>query len=43
MLRELGASRLKTGEKMLVKETPEEVVGRVIEYARRLRVVPEAS
>jgi len=34
---------LTTGERMLVKETPEEVVGRVIEYARRLRMIPEAS
>ena len=34
---------LTTGERMLVKETPEEVVGRVIEYGRRLRRVPEAS
>jgi flagellar protein FlbD len=33
---------LTTGEKMLVRETPDEVVERVIEYGRRLRVVPEA-
>ena len=34
---------LTTGEKIIVRETPEEIVGRVIDYGRRLRIFPEAS
>jgi len=34
---------LTSGEKILVRETPEIVVGRVIDYGRRLRIFPEAS
>ncbi len=31
---------LTTGEKLIVLETPDEVVNRVVEYGRRLRVFP---
>jgi flagellar protein FlbD len=34
---------LTTGDKIIVRETPEEVVGRIIDYGRKLRVIPEAS
>ena len=34
---------LTSGEKILVKETAREVVERVIQYGRRLRIYPEAS
>ena len=34
---------LTTGEKLILRETPEEVVSRVIEYGRKLRVYPAAS
>jgi len=33
---------LTTGDKIIVRETPEEVVGRVIEYERKLRIFPRA-
>jgi flagellar protein FlbD len=32
---------LTTGDKLMVRETPEQVVERVIEYGRKLRVYPE--
>ena len=32
---------LSTGEKIVVRETPEQVVDRVVEYGRRLRILPE--
>ncbi len=31
---------LTTGDKLIVRETPEEVVERVVEFGRRLRVFP---
>ena len=31
---------LTTGEKLMVRETPEEVIDRVVEFGRRLRVFP---
>ena len=31
---------LTTGEKLIVLETPDEVVNRVVEFGRRLRVFP---
>ncbi len=31
---------LTTGDKLMVRETPEEVVQRVVEFGRRLRVFP---
>ncbi|HUW58484.1 MAG TPA: flagellar FlbD family protein [Planctomycetota bacterium] len=34
---------LTTGDKIIVRETPEQVVGRVIEYGRQLRIYPQAS
>ncbi|HUV39156.1 MAG TPA: flagellar FlbD family protein [Planctomycetota bacterium] len=34
---------LTTGEKILVKQSARQVVERVIDYGRRLRVYPEAS
>jgi flagellar protein FlbD len=34
---------LTTGEKILVRETPDEVVRRVIEYGRQLRIFPGVS
>ena len=34
---------LTTGEKILVRETPEEVVERVIVFGRKLRIYPQAS
>lgn len=34
---------LTTGDKIIVRESPEEIVGRVIEYGRRLHVLPEGS
>ena len=34
---------LTTGEKLILRETPEEVVTRVIEYGRKLRVYPATS
>jgi flagellar protein FlbD len=33
---------LTTGDKIIVRESPEEVVGRVIEYERKLRVFPRS-
>lgn len=34
---------LTTGEKVIVKESAEELVDRVVEYGRRLRICPETS
>jgi len=34
---------LTTGDKVLVRETPEEVVDRVVEFGRRLRVFPGSA
>ena len=31
---------LRDGEKLMVKEAPETVVGRIIEYARAIRSIP---
>jgi flagellar protein FlbD len=33
---------LTTGDKIIVRESPEEVVGRVIEYERKLRIFPRS-
>ena len=34
---------LTTGDKLIVKETPDEVVQRVVEFGRRLRVFPASE
>ncbi len=33
---------LTTGERIFVKESPEEVISRVVEFGRRLRIYPGA-